>query len=137
MEQDVQGTPSAEKLVEVYLRIRDASEDNYRSYMAKKADLEEQLDIVQTELLDILKNVDATSLRTSHGLARRSVKQRYTTNDWERFHKFILEHNAPELLERRIQQTNMKQFLDENPDLHPAGLNVDSTYAITVTRRKS
>jgi hypothetical protein len=39
MEQDVQGTPSAEKLVEVYLKIRDASEDNYRSYMAKKADL--------------------------------------------------------------------------------------------------
>jgi hypothetical protein len=82
MEQEVQGTSSAEKLVEVYLKIRDASENNYRSYMAKKADLEEQMDVVQTELLDILKNIDATSLRTSHGLARRSVKQRYTTNDW-------------------------------------------------------
>jgi hypothetical protein len=47
-----------------------------------------------------------------------------------------VEHNAPELLERRIQQTNMKQFLEENPDLHPAGLNVDRTYAITVRRSK-
>jgi len=26
--------------------------------------------------------------------------------------------------------------LEENPDLHPAGLNVDSTYAITVRRSK-
>lgn len=136
MEQEVQGTASAEKLVEVYIKIRDASEANYRSYMDKKADLEEQMDVVQAELLDILKNIDATSLRTSQGLARRSIKQRYTTNDWERFHKFVVEHNAPELLERRIQQTNMKQFLEENPDLHPAGLNVDSTYAIIVTRRK-
>ena len=136
MEQEVQGDVSSEKLVEVYIKIRDALEDNYRGYMAKKADLEEQLGVVQTELLDILKNIGATSLKTTYGSARRSVKQRYTTNDWERFHKFIVEHNAPELLERRIQQTNMKQFLEENPDLHPAGLNVDSTYAIIVTRRK-
>jgi hypothetical protein len=136
MEQEVQGDVSSEKLVEVYIKIRDALETNYRSYMAKKAELEEQMDVVQTELLDILKGIGATSLKTIHGSARRSVKQRYTTNDWERFHKFILEHNAPELLERRIQQTNMKQFLEENPDLHPAGLNVDSTYAIIVTRRK-
>lgn len=136
MELEVQGTVSAEKLVEVYIKIRDALEDNYKSYMAKKADLEEQLNVIQLELLDILKDLDATSIKTTHGSARRSIKERYTTNDWERFHKFIVEHNAPELLERRIQQTNMKQFLEENPDLHPAGLNVERTYAITVRRSK-
>ena len=136
MELEVQGTVSAEKLVEVYIKIRDALEDNYKSYMAKKADLEEQLNVIQLELLDILKDLDATSIKTTHGSARRSIKERYTTNDWERFHKFIVEHNAPELLERRIQQTNMKQFLEENPDLHPAGLNVDRTYAITVYDRR-
>jgi hypothetical protein len=90
MEQEVQGTASAEKLVEVYIKIRDASEANYRSYMDKKADLEAQLDVIQAELLDILKTIDATSLKTSHGLARRSVKQRYTTNDWERFHLYFI-----------------------------------------------
>jgi hypothetical protein len=136
MELEVQGTVSAEKLVEVYIKIRDALEDNYKSYMAKKADLEEQINVIQSELLEILKDLDATSIKTTHGSARRSIKERYTTNDWERFHKFIVEHNAPELLERRIQQTNMKQFLEENPDLHPAGLNVDRTYAITVRRSK-
>ena len=136
MEQEVQGTVSAEKLVEVYIRIRGALEDNYKSYMAKKADLEEQIDVIESELLEILKDLDATSIKTTHGSARRSIKERYTTNDWERFHKFIVEQNAPQLLERRIQQTNMKQFLEENPDLHPAGLNVDRTYAITVRRSK-
>jgi len=43
---------------------------------------------------------------------------------------------VPELLERRIHQTNIKQFLEENPDLLPAGLNVDSAYSITVRRSK-
>jgi hypothetical protein len=136
MELEVQGTVSAEKLVEVYIKIRDALEDNYKSYMAKKADLEEQIDVIESELLELLKDLDATSIKTTHGSARRSIKERYTTNDWERFHKFIVDQNAPQLLERRIQQTNMKQFLEENPDLHPAGLNVDRTYAITVRRSK-
>jgi hypothetical protein len=48
---------------------------------------------------------------------------------------FIAEHDAFELLEKRIHQTNMKQFLEENPDLHPAGLNVDSEYSVTVRRK--
>jgi hypothetical protein len=136
MEQEVQGNVSAEKLVAVYLKIRDAQEENYKKYMDAKSKLEEEMAVIEAELLTILKDIEATSLRTTHGLARRSVKKRYTTNDWERFHKFIVEHEAPDLLEKRIHQTNMKQFLEENPDLHPAGLNVDSTYAITVYRRK-
>jgi len=49
----------------------------------------------------------------------------------------MLENQAPELLEKRIHQSNMKQFLEENPDLLPAGLNVDSEYTITVRRSKS
>jgi hypothetical protein len=49
-------------------------------------------------------------------------------------HKFILENKMPELLERRISQTTMKQLLDENPDLMPPGVNIDSRYAVTIRR---
>jgi hypothetical protein len=31
----------------------------------------------------------------------------------------------------------MKQFLEEHPDEYPAGLNVDSRYAVTVRRKTS
>jgi hypothetical protein len=66
----------------------------------------------------------------------RGVKSRFWTSDWENFYDFIYKQNEFGLLEKRIHQTNMKQFLEENPDLHPAGLNVDRTYAITVRRSK-
>ncbi|MFN9899247.1 MAG: hypothetical protein ACK55Z_10740, partial [bacterium] len=59
----------------------------------------------------------------------------YWTNDWESLHKFIRENQAMELLERRIHQTNMKQFLEENPDMHPAGLQRDREYQITIRRK--
>jgi hypothetical protein len=41
---------------------------------------------------------------------------------------------VPELLEKRIHQTNMKAFLEENPELIPAGLNANSEYSVTIRR---
>jgi len=40
-----------------------------------------------------------------------------------------------ELLEKRIHQTNMREFLEENPEVHPPGLNVDQEYEITIRRK--
>jgi hypothetical protein len=125
-----------DKLVEIYIKIRDARDEVRKELEAKETDFVEQLEIISQQILELCKQTGADSIKTAHGTAMRTVKNRYTTNDWERFYAFMFEHNAPQLLERRIQQSNMKQFLEENPDLHPAGLNVDSTYAITVRRSK-
>jgi hypothetical protein len=63
------------------------------------------------------------------------VKKRYWTNDWESMNKFIMEHEVPEFFEKRLNQTVVKQFLEENPDTVPPGLNVDSEYAISVRKK--
>jgi len=132
----VQPVADVDKLVSVYIKIRDARDKIRREAENKEAELDDQLYVIEQEILELCKATNATSIKTEHGTAIRTVKNRYTTNDWERFYEFMFEHGAPQLLERRIQQSNMKQFLEENPDLHPAGLNVDSAYAITVRRSK-
>ena len=50
-------------------------------------------------------------------------------------HKFIMENELPEFFEKRLNQTHVRQFIEENPDLVPAGLNVDSEYAISVRKK--
>jgi hypothetical protein len=45
------------------------------------------------------------------------------------------EHEAMQLLEKRIHQMNMKEFLDNNPDSEPMGLNIDREYEITIRRK--
>ena len=125
---------SADKLVGVYIKIRDAREQLKREFDAKDADLIGQMDVIEQTLLDMCKTIDADSIKTKHGLAMRSVKSRYTTNNWEKFYEFMLDHKVPELLEKRIHQTNTKAFLEENPDLLPPGLNVDNAYSIIVRR---
>ena len=44
------------------------------------------------------------------------------------------ENDALDLLEKRIAQTNMANFLQENPTLVPPGLNSNSEYAISVRK---
>ena len=132
----VQPVADVDKLVKIYIKIRDARDQLRRELEEKEADLNEQLSLIEQEILEVCKKTGADSIKTKHGTAMRNVKSRFWTNDWERFYDFMFEYNAPELLEKRIHQSNMKQFLEENPDLHPAGLNVDRTYAITIRRSK-
>ena len=69
-------------------------------------------------------------------LAKYDKKKRFWTSDWEAMSKFIVENEAVDLLEKRISQGNMRQFLEENPEQHPPGLNADNEYTITVRRKK-
>lgn len=128
--------PSVEQLVDVYIKIRDAKEAAKREWEVRNTELEEQMDLISSQILEICKETGADSIRTKFGTASRTVKSRYWTNNWEEFYKFMMTHEAPDLLEKRIHQTNMKQFLEENPEVLPAGLNVDSQYTITVRRSK-
>ena len=65
----------------------------------------------------------------------RSVRRRYMPTNWDAVYKLIEKHKAFSLLEKRVHNGNMKDFLDEHPDEYPAGLNVDSRYAVTVRRK--
>ena len=127
---------TVDQIVEVYIKIRDARDEARKEADKIEADFESQLEVLEQQMLDVCKNTGATSLKTPHGTVMQSVKKRYWTNDWEKFYDFLFEHNVPELLERRIHQTNIKQFLEENPDMLPLGLNVEAEHSITVRRSK-
>jgi hypothetical protein len=49
-------------------------------------------------------------------------------------YEFIRENDAMHLLEQRIHNGNMKQFLSENPDELPVGLQADSKYVVRVRK---
>ena len=122
---------TADRLVKIYIKIRDK-----RTELTKEADaLEEQQNIIQAKLLEICKDTGAESLRTEFGTVTRRVSKRYWTSDWDSFYKFMKEHDAMQLLQQRVSNGNMEQFLEENPDIHPPGLNVDASFAVTVRRK--
>lgn len=128
-------TIPTDKLVKAYIKIRDARKELSDAYEKQDSELKESLEVIEAQLLEACKAIGADSIRTPFGTLSRTVKKRYWTNDWHSFYAFLKEHEALELLEKRVSQTNMSTFLEENPDLHPPGLNVDSRYSVVVRRK--
>jgi hypothetical protein len=128
-------TVKADRLVKAYIAMRDKRAELSKEYANADKKIEEQMEMVETELVKMCKDVGADSLRTSFGNVHRTIKTTYETSDWESMYNFIVEHNIPHVLQRRISQLNMKQFLDENPTLMPIGMNVNNKYAVKIIRK--
>lgn len=127
-------TLPADKLVAVYRKIRGAIDEKEAAHKEVISDLKMQLDAVAARILEICNEQNLDSLRTPAGTVTRRTVTRYWTNDWDAMYQFIKEQDAPFLLEQRIHNGNMRQFLEENPDVLPVGLNADTKYAITVRK---
>jgi hypothetical protein len=128
---------SVDKLSAEYIDIRSRRERLKGLYEAEDEELAGQMALVESQLLDVLNSTDADSISTSTATVIRRVSKRYSTTNWDAVYKLVAKHDAFGVLEKRIHNTNMKQFLEEHPDEYPAGLNVDSRYAVTVRRKTS
>ena len=123
-----------DKLVKIYRKLRSRMTTLTQEYDTQAEILKAQQDEIKNAIKEQMKAMGVTSVRTTEGTAVMSVKTRYTTQDWDEFKKFVLAHEAVELLEKRIAQTNMGTFLEENPGAVPAGLNTVTEYSISVRK---
>ena len=127
----------ADELVLAYRKIRDAIQEKEDAHKQEIATLRIQQDLISDALLALCNDQNLDSIRTSQGTVTRSTTTRYWTSDWESMYDFIKEQDAPFLLEQRIHNGNMRQFLEENPDKLPVGLNADTKYVIRVRKPTS
>lgn len=133
MSEDVKDLP-VDELVRIYRKIRDAIADREEAFKNEIQVLKGQMDAVAGALLEVCNSQNIDSIKTAHGTISRRVTERYWTTDWETLYRCIKENDAPFLLEQRIHNGNMKQFLEENPDAFPPGLQCDRKYAVTVRK---
>jgi hypothetical protein len=129
-----EGSPNLDALTAVYIKIRDVVRDKEEKHAEDMQELKEQLDAVSARLLEVCNEQNADSIRTSSGTISRRIQSRYWTTDWESMYAFIEEHAAPFLLERRIHNGNMKEFLEGNPDVLPIGLQAERKFIIQVRK---
>lgn len=127
---------SSDKLAEIYIKIRDKRAELKEKFEEQDNELKAQQDLLAEQMLALCHEQGADSIKTPAGTIIRKVDTRYWTTDWDSMYQFIEEHDAFPLLEKRLHQTNMRQFLEENPDLLPAGLQADSKYTVVVRRSK-
>lgn len=128
---------TTEKIVAAYIKIRDSIEIIKQRHAEELRTLEEQLAVLDQELLSRCEAVGGNISVPNVGRVTRRVVKKYWTSDWPAMYQMIKERDAFHLLQQRFTTKAMEAFLEENPNLVPPGLNVDSSFAVTVTRARS
>jgi len=123
-----------DKLAKVYRKIKTQIDTLTQEYDTQVEALKAQQDQIKFAMKDTMKTLGVSTVRTEFGTVSLVTKTRYSTQDWDSFKKFILEHEVVDLLEKRIAQTNMANFLEENPGVLPPGLNAMTEYDISVRK---
>jgi hypothetical protein len=123
-----------DKLAKVYRKMSTRIQELTQAYENEVEQIKAQQEQVKNALKDMMLALGISSVRTDQGTVVLSIKTRYNTQDWDSFKTFMLEHDAIDLLEKRIAQGNMAKFLEENPGLLPPGLNSNTEYGISVRK---
>lgn len=142
MENPESGAPPAvapteiplDTLAKVYRKIKAKIDERTKVFDTEIETLKQQQTEIKLAMKDILLRMQVKSANTEHGTVILTAKHRFSTSDWDSFKKFVREHDALDLFEKRIHQGNMEQFLKDNPSLHPPGLNSDTEFDVSVRK---
>ena len=118
---------SLEQIAAAIVAIRDEITKINKEADKKVKALEHEKEALEKYCDQKLEQAGAETVKTASGTIMRQEKTRFTTEDWE-------DNDAFELLEKRIHQTNMRRFLEDNPDKEPKGLNAFRETKIVVRR---
>tara|TARA_Y100001947_G_scaffold150817_1_gene150289 strand:+ start:1516 stop:1920 length:405 start_codon:yes stop_codon:yes gene_type:complete len=124
---------SLPKLVKAYRALRDKRSELKTAFEEQDTVLANKQDTIQGVLLQHCNDNDVTSVKTDEGTFFRKKKVNYWCSDWDNFYKWVVEKNIPEILQKRISQKNLKEYLGEHDDI-PIGLQSNAVYTITVQK---
>ena|SRR6185369_16862319 len=129
---------SIEKRVALFIAIRnklkelnDAHEKAIESLVNRQKEL-------QGELLQALAQAGASSIKTDCGTAISNTRYTASLNDGEMFMRFVQEHNAFDLLDRRANATAVKEYVKKHGVLPPGvSLSAIETLGVRSPREKA
>jgi hypothetical protein len=129
---------NTDELVETFITLRNERDRMRNEWEEKDAVIKEDMTKLEQALLSICNETNATSIKTGKGTVIRKLNERFFCSDWDNFREYVLQHQALELLERRIHQGNFKEFIAEREaEGMPPGVNVMREYGVTVRKPTS
>ena len=123
-----------EKLVSVYVKIRDKRSELKRTFEAEDEVLKSQLELIERELLARSNESGVKSFRTDMGTAYIEETTKASTADWAAFTRFVRDNDAFDMIERRVKVKELKDYMDSHDGALPPGVNVFRESVVRVRR---
>ena len=125
---------TVDKLTNVFIKIRNKRSEIKAAFEEEDSRLRGQQAKIKQALLEHCKENNVDSVKTESGTFYRTVKTKYWTDDWPSMYKYVVENNCPEVFIKSLNQSHVKQILEDDPDAVIPGLNVSSEYEIGVRK---
>ncbi len=121
--------------LKAYNLIEDARDKIRKKYDEQDSALKKVKDEVEQFMLQEMKNMNLQAFEVpGEGVANIRVKRRFGGADWGLVWRFVVDNDCPQMLQKRLLDTAVQQYLDEHGTL-PPGINTEAKQVIVVTKR--
>ena len=113
-----------DKLVKIYVKIRDALSAEKKKYETIEAEFKGQMAMIATELKARAQAEGVEGFRTDFGTVYMSETMKTSCADWSAFGDFLKDHDPLEFLEKRISSTAIKEYMKQTDGQLPPGVSI-------------
>jgi len=124
-----------DEIVQTYLTIRGQRENIAREFELQDAELKAEQAQLEQVLLQQCNEMNAETIRTGVGTVVKTLKESYICSDWDGLKSFIMENGLIELMQQRLHNTNLKEYLaNHDGEGMPPGVSSFREYSIVVKK---
>jgi hypothetical protein len=122
-------------LVEKYIKLRTFKEKVSSELKEKEAQIVKAMDDIELELMSFLNATGQESANTKAGTFFKRTTTSAKVADRDMFLHFVIENDALNFLESRVNKTAVEEYITEHKTV-PPGVSVVRAVAISVNRPK-
>lgn len=123
-----------DKVVQAHLKIREARAKLRKGFDDKDDELKGKQKQLEAVMLDHLNKGNLESTRTAHGTFYRQESIKPSAADWDAIWNWAKTEDAPEIFERRLKATFIKEHMEMHEGALPPGVNVHREYEVRVRK---
>ena len=124
-----------DEIVQAYLTIRGQRENIAREFELQDAELKAEQAQLEQVLLEQCNEMNAETIRTGAGTVVKTLRESYICSDWDGLKSFIMENGLIELMQQRLHNTNLKEYLTTHEgEGMPPGVSSFREYSIVVKK---
>lgn len=113
-----------DKLVKIFLKIRDARKALSAKFDAEDGALKAQLDTISVELKRRCLNAGDTGFKTEFGTVFITETLKVSCGDWAMFGEWLKTQDPLVYMESRVKSTAIKEYMDAHNGELPPGISI-------------
>ena len=120
----VEGKVPVDRLVKIYVKMRDARSALKKEFEAADEKIELQMKQVGVELKARAQAEGVDGFKTEFGTMYMQETLKTSCADWGIFGEFLKDHDPLTFLEKRVSSTAIKEYMKEHEGELPPGINI-------------